>query len=258
MHLRLLLLAAALTGAIACTPLADLTQGVAAWPFLLGTEVDVPSLFPLRGAEVFVAVYSFDETYDLAGAPIEDAVVTLSGPGFDDVPVPALGEPGMYGATSFDGSDISYVAGERYRVDILVGTERYSSEATAVEPLVTDLYVDDHPVGERLELPLPADYDQTYSWLLSTAAAASGEHLWSNYPEALEDWVSFAASERTPDAVKVPTGVLDQPGTEYGVSTLGVVRAASVGDAVLSDNLAPAVSGFTAGSGFVVPVWTAP
>ncbi|TVQ88384.1 MAG: hypothetical protein EA397_17065 [Deltaproteobacteria bacterium] len=239
-----------------CVAWSQHIEGLAVWPILFSAEADDVGMEVHAGTSVLAA--SVDVERDLAELrrfPVEGAEVSIWGGGADGESLAEVG-PGLY---VLPGAPIQYAEGEDYRVEMRV-TETQEppvfTSAPAATPLITGHVELSHSIRERLHLDMPQGYAEEYDQILVTVAGPDGEVTWSNHPSAALEWLDFVSARYTPDPLEIPRRAFPTPNTLYGVTVIGLVRARA--GAERSSELRSEFSGFTTGSGKVVPVWAVP
>lgn len=236
-----------------CVAWSQHVEGLAVWPVLFSAAADTEGMEIHARTSVIVAAVEVER--DLGRVeqfPIRGAEAWVSGGGAMDLPLMELA-PGLYALAE---GPLAYVPGEPYQVDLVPDDREVFTAAPAASPLVTGHVELSHPIGERLNLSMPAGYAEEYDQVLVTVAGPDGEVTWSNQPDTATGWLDFVSGRSTPDPVEIPRRAFPVADQIYGVSVVGLVRARAGADR--SPELRSEFSGFTTGSGKIVPVLVVP
>jgi len=254
---RLALVALLAGSSLGCIAFDQHLGGPAVWPFIFAataSDPDVPVLQSAAGVTVIVpAVEVGPDPTDLRVTPLAGGALTVDGPGLD-APTPLVESlPGLYGSL---GEEPTYVPGATYEIRGTIGSRQVGTLAPAAEGLRIPTPSDPLEVGQDLRLPMPSGYAAIYDQVLVSVTAEDGATTYSNTPVDAEGWLRFASGQYTPTPLVIPRQAFPIPGGLYAVKVVGLVRARQ--GAERTPELRSELSGFTTGSGVVVPVWTSP
>ncbi len=174
--------------------------------------------------------------------------------GITSVGLPSSGN-GLYTVTSADNSDLAYVIGRSYALEVYDDGRLYSAEMLAPPPPtlsgIPDAEADlTHAANTALEVSLGQQYDN----YLAVVVNDGGEITYSNEPEGASAYLDWIGGSDVFTSITIPGTAFPAAGAVYVIGVAGVRRAP---DSAF-DNFNPFVSNLAMGSVAVAPLVTAP
>jgi hypothetical protein len=174
--------------------------------------------------------------------------------GITSVDLDSLGN-GLYSVDSIANTELVYVIGRSYALEVYEDGRLYSAEMLAPPPPNLSGIPDaaagqNHPANSELAISLGQQFDN----YLAIVFDESGNVTYSNQPETASDYLNWIGGSDAFTSVTIPGSAFPSAAAGYIVGVAGIRRA---GDSAF-ENFNPLVSNLAMGSLAVSPLITAP
>ena len=174
--------------------------------------------------------------------------------GVSSVALPSRGN-GLYSIDSSEDTELSYVVGRSYALEVYEDGRLYSAEMLAPPPPTLSGVPDPqagvtHPSQTALTLSMGQQFDN----YLAVVVDESGNITYSNEPQGASEYLDWIAGSDVFTDITIPASAFPTAASGYVVAVAGVRRAANSA----FDNFNPLVSNLAMGSLAVSTLVTSP